>query len=468
MVGTLLGAHMQLQEVHRFRTPLIEIGGHLYWNIDELWNEVRRGLAKALTFAPQLHSISVDSWGVDYVDLDANGAPLHHPFAYRDGRTRGRLAEVFRRMPADQVYALTGTQFLPFNTLSQVFADLSDDPVGTARVAHRLLIADYLLYRLSGRMVAERTMASTTQLFDVTRMEWGDSLIRAIGDDRARYPEVVEPGTVLAPGMIDHEDSQRTRPAVIATCSHDTAAAVAAVPATGGESWAYISSGTWSLVGVERQRPMLTANARVAGFTNEIGVDGTIRLLKNRNGLWVLEECVREWGAGGEVPSWEELFDESAASAGSEAILDLNTAEFGEPGNMTAKLHAACRAVGAPVPSTRGELVRVVLESLAHSYAAVLDELETLCGERASVIHVVGGGARNQLLNQLTANACGRRVVAGPVEATVLGNLLLQARTLGLLPAGVTMRDVARESVTLAEFTPEPSHSARSARSIAS
>jgi rhamnulokinase len=451
------GLRVATRDVHRFRVPMIEQAGHLYWDVDALWDDLRTAVAAALDIAPALQSVSVDSWAVDYVPLDADGAPLRLPYAYRDPRTRGRLAEVFRRVDAGLLYAVTGIQFLEFNTLPQIVADLLDEPELVARTRTRLLIADYFLYRLSGRPIAERTMASTTQLFDVRAGAWSQEVIRAAGDDPARWPTIVNPGTVLGPVLADALPAAARgagrRPLVVASCSHDTAAAVAAVPASGEEPWAYISSGTWSLVGAELRAPVLTPAARRAGFTNEVGLDGTVRFLKNRTGMWVLEECLREWAADDSRVAWEPLFAEAAASSGGRAI-DLDAPQFGERGGMVAKLEAACRDSGAPVPATRGEICRLVLESLADSYRRTLDELETLTGARARVLHVVGGGARNGLLNQLTADACGRRVVAGPEEATALGNILVQARALGDLPRGVAIRDVARASATLSEFLP--------------
>ena len=460
VVGTLDGGAMRMREVHRFRTPLVEEGGHLYWDHEALMLEVRACLTNALALAPALRSVSVDSWAVDYVPLGADGEPLRRPYAYRDPRTRGRLDEAARRAGgADALYGRTGIQFLEFNTLPQVVADLADEPALAARVATRLLIADYVLYRLSGRMVAERTMASTTQLLDVRTGGWADDLIRAVGDDPARWPAIVPPGTVLGPvrpSVLPADASAAPHaPLAVATCAHDTAAAVAAVPARDDAPWAYISSGTWSLVGAELRAPIVTPAARQAGFTNEAGLDGTVRFLKNRVGMWVLEECVREWAESGERPSWEALAAEAAAAppAGGAAV-DCNAPPFAERGGMVRKLEAACRDAGVPVPATRGALVRLVLESLAESYRRTLAELEALTGARAAVLHVVGGAARNALLNQLTADACGRRVVAGPVEATALGNLLVQARALGDLPPGSTLRDAARASATLTTFTP--------------
>src|SRR5437588_2503509 len=461
VLGTLerlpQGCRVATREVHRFRVPLIEQAGHLYWDVHALWDEVRTALAAALAMAPALQAVSVDSWAVDYVPLGADGAPLRLPFSYRDPRTRGRLAEVFRRIDPDALYAVTGIQCLEFNTLPQVVADLMDEPAVVARTETRLLIADYFLYRLSGRPVAERTMASTTQLFDVRAGGWSREVIRAAGDDPARWPAIVNPGTILGPVLPDVLPATVRgtghRPLVVASCSHDTAAAVAAVPASGDEPWAYISSGTWSLVGAELRAPVLTAAARRAGFTNEVGLDGTIRFLKNRTGMWVLEECLREWRAEDPRLAWAAPFTAPAACS-SGPVFDPDAPQFGERGGMVAKLAAACRDTGAPVPATRGETCRLVLESLADSYRRTLDELEALTGARARAVHVVGGGSRNLLLNQLTADACGRRVVAGPEEATALGNLLVQARALGDLPRGVAIRDVARASATLSEFLP--------------
>src|SRR5216110_818485 len=385
---------------------MIEEAGHLYWQVDALWADLRTALATALDMAPTLQSVSVDSWAVDYVPLGADGAPLRLPYAYRDPRTRGRLAEVFRRIAADRLYAVTGIQFLDFNTLPQIVSDLIDEPDVVARTETRLLIADYFLYRLSGRPVAERTMASTTQLFDVRAGLWSREVIRAAGDDPARWQTIVNSGTVLGPVLPDVLPAALRgtgrRPLVVASCSHDTAAAVAAVPASGDEPWAYISSGTWSLVGAELRAPVLTTAAREAGFTNEAGLDGTIRFLKNRTGMWVIEECLREWSANAECPSYDALLADATAAPSTGGTLDLNAAEFGERGRMLERLAGACHVHGLPVPSNRGALVRLVLESLAACYARTLDELASLIAQRPEIVHVVGGGARNDLLNQLT------------------------------------------------------------------
>jgi rhamnulokinase len=456
VVGTLDGDRMVTHEVHRFRTPLVEDGAHLYWDVDALWYEIKRALRLALDETPQLRSVSVDSWAVDYQPLDAAGRPVRPAFAYRDPRTHGRMHDALERAGgASAVYARTGIQFLPFNTLIQVVADLEDEPELVAGTATRLLLADYFLYLLSGLAVAERTIASSTQLVDVASGAWAKDLIRSIGDDPARWAPMVAPGTSL--GSVKRELIPHwvaNPPRVIASCSHDTAAAVAAVPAVGEEPWAYISSGTWSLVGAELRDPILSDAARDAGFTNEAGLDGVVRFLKNRTGMWVLEECIREWNAEGEQIGYEALVTGAAAVDSPSGVIDLNALPFLERGDMVAKLASACAAAAVPMPSTRGGVVRLVLDSLAKSYARTLDELDAIVGRRTDVVHVVGGGAQNALLNQLTADAVGCRVVAGPVEATVLGNLLVQARTMGDLPAGLSLRELVRRSSRLVEYMP--------------
>jgi rhamnulokinase len=469
VVGTLDGSVMHMEEIHRFRTPMLEENGHLYWDIDALWADVRIAVAKGFDAARDLSSISVDSWAVDYVPLDANGRAVRNPYCYRDPRTAGRLETAIRLAGgADALYDRTGIQFLPFNTLPQVVADIEDEPDVVRATATRLLIAEYFLYRLSGRMVAEATMASTTQLVEVRSGEWSASLIAAIGDDMKRWPPIVPCGTALGPLLPELVPSGALgTPIVIATCAHDTAAAVAAVPAATGRTWAFISSGTWSLVGAELESPVLTREAREAGFTNEAGLDGTVRFLSNRAGMWVLEECRREWAEQGVRLSHDELLGaaESATSMGD--VVNLNAPEFAERGGMVAKLAAACRAKHINLPATHGETARLVLESLAASHADALEELSSLIGTSIDDVHIVGGGAMNDLLNQLTADRSGRRVLAGPDEATVLGNLLVQARALGQLPAGMSVREAARRSTRIRVFTSRTGAPAMDAASLA-
>ena len=462
VIGTLDGDVMRMEEMHRFRTPMVERGAHLYWDIDAMWREIETAVALAFARGQPLRSISVDSWAVDYVPLDADGNALRLPYSYRDPRTAGRLATAIRQAGgADALYDRTGIQFLEFNTLPQVVADIEDEPDLVAMTATRLLMAEYFLFRLSGIKVAESTMASTTQLVDARTGEWSTHLIAAIGDDASRWPPIVPCGTVLGPLRADLVPATVTEPpVVIATCAHDTAAAVAAVPASADRAWAFISSGTWSLVGVEVEAPVLTREARDAGFTNERGIDGTVRFLTNRAGMWVLEECRREWDMQGIAYSHRGLLGVAAESPLPQGTVDLNAPAFAQRGGMTESLRAACVAAGHRAPTTHGETVRLVLESIAASHAAALAQLEAVGGRRIDDVHIVGGGSMNDDLNQLTADRCGRRVLAGPDEATIMGNLLVQARTLGRLPDGVSVRDAARRSTRIRAFTPRHAVSA--------
>ncbi len=455
VLGTLDGATMHMREIHRFPTPMLEHSGHLYWDAEAMWAQIRVAVAAALSADTPLRSISVDSWAVDYVPLGADGTALRNPYCYRDPRTAGRLDAAIRLAGgADALYNRTGIQFLPFNTLPQVLADIEDEPDVVRQTTTRLLIAEYFLYRLSGQMVAEATMASTTQLVDARTGRWSREVLAAIGDDERRWPRIVPCGTVLGPlltSLVPRGVSEPPR--VLATCAHDTAAAVAAVPATGERAWAFISSGTWSLVGAELDAPVLTREAREAGFTNEAGLDGTVRFLKNRAGMWVLEECRREWDAQGTRLTHDELVDAARRAQSPGFVVELNAPQFAERGRMLEKLAAACRAMGFPAPATHGAMVRLILESIAASHAIALDQLDAVTDTHAEDVHIVGGGALNDLLCQLTADRSGRRVLAGPEEATVLGNLLVQARTLGDLPRDISVRDAARQSARITEFT---------------
>ena len=463
VVGVRQGGRVQLSEVHRFTTPLVERGQPgggtaLVWDLDALWRQVRAGLRLGLQAAPGLRSLSVDTWGVDYVPLDADGEPLRDPFAYRDPRTQGFMAQTLEQVPAAELYGRTGIQFLEFNSVFQVAADLALEPETVAQTETRLLIADYLLYKLSGHAVAERTLASTTGLFHAETGDWDRDLIARLGDDPDHWPRIVEPGTVLGPLVPElvPDGWQGDPPRVVATCSHDTAAAVAAVPASGDRPWAYVSSGTWSLVGVELDRPVLSGAARRANFTNEAGLDGTTRFLKNRTGFWVLEECIREWTEiDGARPDYATLVAEAEAEPPVSRYVALNEPQFALRGDMRAKLRTYCREHEVPVPTSRGALVRLVFESLAESYRRVLADLADLTGTAPEVVHVVGGGAYNGLLNRLTADACGVPVVAGPAEATALGNVLVQARALGDL-GGQTVRDAVRASHSFTTTPPAP------------
>ncbi len=454
VLGTLEGDVMQMDELHRFPTPMIESDGHLYWDVAVMWDEIQVGMAKAFADGCEVRSVSVDSWAVDYVPLDDHGVALRNPYSYRDPRTAGRMEVAIEKAGgADALYDRTGIQFLSFNTLPQIISDIADEPELVSRTASRLLIAEYFLYLMSGKQVVGATNASTTQLVDAVTGAWVDELIAAIGDDIARYPTIVYSGTPLG-ALSTGVPADANAPLVITTCTHDTAAAVAAVPASLDRTWAYISSGTWSLVGSELMTPVLTRDAREAGFTNEAGIDGTVRFLKNRAGMWVLEELRREWQVTGTVYTHDALFAAAARTEAPGFTIDLNAPQFAGRGDMMRKVAEACIARGFSRPSTHAGIARLMLESIAESHAEALNQIDVVTGITTKDVHIVGGGALNDLLNQLTADRSGRRVLAGPEEATVLGNLLVQARALGHLPDGTTIRDVSRRSSRIREFTP--------------
>ncbi len=450
ILGTLEGNRLQLEDIYRFQTPIIEAGERLYWDLDALWRGLNAGLEHALQSTPSLRSLSVDSWGVDYVPLDDDGKPVRNAYCYRDPRTLGMMDKVCKRISAHDIYAVTGIQFLEFNTIYQVYADLEQEPDLFGRTSNRLMIADYFNHRFGGRAVAEVSMASTTQLMDARKHAWSVELMDRLGMSAAAWPEIVPSGTRLGKVPLGGAEVE-----VIAGCSHDTACAVAAVPADEGSRWAYLSSGTWSCLGAELPEPLITEAARQAGFTNEAGLDGTIRFLKNITGLWVLQECEREWKAAGEHLDYDTLLHEAAAAQPSGALIDLNDQRFRLRGDMQQKLRDYCREQGLPLPRSRGEIVRLILESLAGAYRRTLHDLEGLINDRIEVLHIVGGGSLNQLLCQLTADACGCRVVAGPAEATALGNLLVQARTMKDLPEDVSVREVVRRSCELKVYEPQ-------------
>jgi rhamnulokinase len=453
-LGALRESRLEMAELHRFPTPVLEAGGHQFWDLDAMWGELRTALDAAQAASPVLGCLSVDSWGVDYVPLGTAGTPLRNPYCYRDARTDGVMQRALDAVPASEIYAVTGIQFLPFNTLYQLLADAEhgNDP----GVSCHLPIADYFNFRFSGRRAVDVSMASTTQLMDVATRRWSQALMGRFGLDPSSWPDVVPSGTCLGPSLLDPTVE------VVATCSHDTGSAVAAAPVVApGGHWAFISCGTWSLLGVERSDALLTDAAREAGFTNEAGLDNTIRFLKNLTGLWVLQECVREWRTAGPI-AWPDLERDARAAMFATAptrdavLIDLEDDRFLPRGPMEERIHAYCLEHGLPTLQSRGAIVLAILSSIAASYQRTLAELERITQTRYDRIYLFGGGSQNALLCELTAATCRREVVAGPVEATALGNLLIQARTMGDLPAGMSIREISAASADLALYSPRP------------
>jgi len=449
ILGRYDGECMHMSEVHRFRTPMVVESERLYWDLEAVWEELRHAL-RHVTTKFSLRSLSVDSWGVDYIPLDAHMRPIRRAHCYRDTRVIGMGEYIERRVDPQKMYAITGVQPQSINTLFQVAADQVLTPTDYQNTATRLLIADYFNYRFSGRAVTEISAASTTQAFSPHEMTWADALIRELGLRPETWPKTVPSGTRLGTVQV-HETSAE----VVAGCSHDTACAVAAVPAyRSAEPWAFLSSGTWSILGMEMREAITTEHARTMGFTHEVGFNRSIRLLKNMTGLWVLQECERKWRDAGEKFDYGMLLDEARRAQPWDKTLNLSDSRFAVRGNMLECIRQYCREHRMPVPHTRGAVVRLILESLARMYGEMLRQLEQVTGRAVKVLHVVGGGARNALLNQWTADQCGCRVVAGPAEATALGNLLVQAYAMEDLESPEAVRRVAASTATLQEYNP--------------
>ena len=453
VTGSLTDAgELTMREVHRWPNEAVRVGDRLHWDVAYLWEEIKRGLVEASS-SGRVASIGVDSWGVDYALLDADGRLLENPVHYRDKRTDFGVAELDRRISRAGLYRATGIQFMPINTSVQLAAARREDGFGAA---HFLLgIPDLFTYWLSDRRIAERTFASTTQLYDTSARDWSAVVLHALEIDSGLLQELIDPGTSV--GRLSSAVAEETGLGgdvdVIAVASHDTASAVVGIPARAGD-WAFISSGTWSLVGIEIARPIITDEARAANFTNEEGFGPTTRFLKNVMGLWLVQECRREWERRGESYAYDDLVSMARDANPLVALIDPDDPSFLRHGDMPARIYSYLDRTGQPHPEGPGGLVRCILESLALRYKTVLEEAERLTRQSVEVIHIVGGGAQNELLNQWVADATGRRVVAGPVEATVIGNLLVQAFAAGRLDSIDEMRAVIERSVTVTEFAP--------------
>ncbi len=459
MAGAWNGRQLRVEELHRFSNGPVNIAGSLRWDVLRLWSEIQHGLAVAAKhFGDKVVSVGVDTWGVDYVLLTKSGEMLGQPYHYRDTRVNGMFDYAFKRAPREEIFANTGVQFMEINTLYQLLAFHRDSADLLAAADCLLMMPDFFHWCLCGSRVAEFTNATTSQCFNPTTRDWAFDLLGKLGLPARIFPEIVPPGTEL--GRLRESVSARTGLGaikVIAPPTHDTASAVAAIPTanTSKANWAYISSGTWSLMGVETQDALLSDRVLQLNLTNEGGIDGTFRLLKNITGLWLVQQCKRAFEARGRNFDYAELARLAEESPSTGAIIDPDDPRLANPPDMPAAIQALCRETNQPEPQTEGAVVRCALESLAWRYGRVLEGLEQVIGSGIDVIHVVGGGSRNQLLNQLTANRCRRRVVAGPTETTVLGNLLSQVRAAGELKSLSEMREIVRAGSELQVFEPQ-------------
>ncbi len=453
VLGRVGPQSLSTEEVHRFANLPVRVGATLHWDILGLFRETLAGLHAAAARA-DLAGIGIDSWAVDYGLLDASGALVGNPVHYRDARTDGVVDEVLRIVSPEDLYATTGIQLMPINTLFQLVAARSTQALEAASTL--LLVPDLFGYWLTGSKGAELTNASTTQLLDIRSGTWAVELATRLGLDPAILPPLRQPGDLvgrLLPAVSRDAGLPADVP-VVAVGSHDTASAVVGVPVE-SDRFVYISCGTWALVGVELDEPILTDESRQANFTNEGGVDATIRYLRNVMGLWLLQESERAWRADGWTGEVTALLDEAAHVDPFRSLVDVDDSGFLPPGDMPARIAAYCARTGQPVPSSRAETVRCILDSLALAFRATVHDALRLSGRSAEVIHLVGGGSRNALLCRLTADACGLPVVAGPAEAAALGNILVQARAAGVVDGGLdALRRLVRETQPLRRFEP--------------
>jgi rhamnulokinase len=459
MVGTFDGSRLELQEAHRFPNVPVRLGGTLHWDVLRLFGDIITGVRAALTLG-EVASVGVDAWGVDFGLLDARGRLLGNPVHYRDRRTEGMLERANQRVAREAIYATTGIQFMAINTLYQLLAMAQSHDPDLDRTERLLLIPDLLHHFLCGSDVGEYTNATTTQCFDVVSGTWAVELLSQLDIPTRIFPEIVPPGTFLGSLRADVAAEVGGNMRVVAPGTHDTASAVAATPLPTDGSTAFLSSGTWSLLGLELRQPVLSVAAREGNLTNEGGVAGTIRLLKNVMGLWLVQEARRALVNSGSALSYEQLSAMAQSAPGVTAFVDPDDERFLRPGDLPTAVNAFCSETAQPPTADAGTLVRILLESLALKYAVVLRQLEAASGQAIDTIHIVGGGSNNAFLCQLTANASGLPVLAGPAEATALGNLIVQAISLGELASLAEARAVVAASFPARRYEPASDWSA--------
>jgi rhamnulokinase len=458
MAGIWNGRKIRLEEIHRFANGPVALGETIRWDVLRLWSEIQNGLALAgKKFGKQIVSVGVDTWGVDFVLLNKADEILGQPCHYRDARTSGLMEKAFKKVPRAEIFAHSGLQFMELNSLYQLLAWQKQSPEILDAAETLLFMPDFFHWCLCGAKKAEFTIASTSQFVHPLKRNWSLPMLKKLGLPVHFLPKIVPPETEL--GVIRKSLAERTGLAgvkVVVPPSHDTASAVAGVPTvnTGRSNWAYISSGTWSLMGVEVKQAVLSPRALELNMTNEGGLDGTYRLMKNIMGLWLVQQCKRSFNAAGRKHDYAQLVQMAAKAKPLRSLINLNDPRFLNPPDMPKAIQEFCRETKQSVPKTDGELIRCCYESLALKYRETLGSIEELTGNKIEAIHIVGGGSQNKILNQFTADACQRPVVAGPVEATALGNLLTQVRASGELGSLAEMREVVRQSSDVTFYEP--------------
>lgn len=453
MLGRIQHNRLVLEEIHRFANPMIEVNNRVYWDLFYLYNQILISLRETKQRGHQIVSIGIDTWGVDFVCFGADGEPLRSPYCYRDSRTQGAPERFFTKIPQEKVYEKTGIQIMNFNSLFQLNTMLEDNTPIYPLIDKILFMPDALSYLLSGTMVTEYTIASTSQMIDPRRKDFDIELLQAASLSKDQFAPIVFSGTVI--GTISPQVQRLTDQgniSVVAVAGHDTASAVLAVPAD-NEHFAYLSSGTWSLMGIESDEPVINEETYRLNFTNEGGADGSIRLLKNICGMWLIEQCKKEWDLKKPV-TYEEIVKAAENAIPFQCFINPDAPCFASPVSMIEAIRKYCRQTGQFVPDTIGEIARCIYESLALRYKQILLHLQELASFPIEKLHIIGGGSKNNMLNTFTANAIGHPVLAGPSEATAIGNLLMQAKAAGVITEKDTMRQLVRNSVELDIFTP--------------
>ena len=458
MLGRFDGERLRLTQVHRFPNPPVRLPDGLHWDVLHLWSEVKQGIALAVRdHAPDLAGIGIDTWAVDFGLLDRQGRLLSNPYHYRDSRTDGMVDETFRRVPRADIFQQTGIQFLQINSLYQLLAMATSRSPALDIAETFLTIPDLLNYWLTGQAVCEFSNATTTQCYNPREGDWAVKMLQKLDIPTHIFPQIVPPGTDLGPLLAYVTDElglkPGTEPTVIAPACHDTGSAVAAIPATAPE-FAWISSGTWSVVGAEVPAPIINESSLQRNFTNEGGVRSTFRFSRNVMGLWLVQECRRTWVRQGEAYSYDDMSEMAAQAEPFLSVIDPDHDSFFKPGDMPARIRDFCRANNQPVPGSRGAIVRCALEGIALKYRWVLEQLEEMLGYQLEPLYIVGGGTKNHLLSQFTADATDRQVITGPVEATATGNILVQMLALGHIDSIQAGRQLVRDSFDLSTYEP--------------
>ncbi len=458
ILGIYDGQKLKIEEIHRFSNDPVEVNGSLYWDVLRLYFEIKQGIQKcALQGHRDISSIAVDTWGVDFGLLDEHGDLLGNPFHYRDKRTHGMMEKVFELIPKEEIYNRTGIEFIWFNTILQIFSMKYHDSPVLREAKTFLLMPDLFNYFLTGVKASEYSISSTTQLMDSAAGKWSEEIISSLGLPKELFMDIVKPGTVIGSLKADlAKELGVPELKVVAVAGYDTQSAIASVPAV-EEQFAFISCGTWSLMGVESDAPIISEKSSKLSFTNEGGVGGKTTFMKNIMGLWLVQECKRQWDREGKNLSYSQLENMCGSSKPFEAFIDPDDDSFISPGDMPARVREYCKKTGQPVPETEGDVIRCIMQSLALKYRMTVEALEDITGRKLNVIHMVGGGIKDKVLCRFTANATGRKVVAGPVEATAIGNLMVQVMALGQVKDLKEIRRVVSSSFSPEIYQPEDS-----------